>query len=94
MYSPKIPERLIPELFRLARARRQPMTVLVAGILDGYLAHLASLSAPPATPEPPAEEPRRESVGRRPPRRPPQTPSSETHRTEIIDLHGLGLASG
>jgi hypothetical protein len=29
LYSPKIPERLIPELFRLARARRQPMTVLV-----------------------------------------------------------------
>jgi hypothetical protein len=55
LYSPKIPERLIPELFRLARARRQPMTVLVGDILDAYLAHwahLPSLSAPPATPEP------------------------------------------
>lgn len=67
MYSPKIPERLIPELFRLARARRQPMTMLVADILDAYLAHLASLSAPPR--ELPTEEPRREPVGFRPPRR-------------------------
>ena len=37
MYSPKIPERLIPALYRLARSRRQPMTRLVAEVLDAYL---------------------------------------------------------
>jgi hypothetical protein len=38
MYSPTIPERLIPPLYRLARARRRPMTRLVAEILEAYLA--------------------------------------------------------
>ena len=37
MYSPKIPERLIPALYHLARSRRQPMTALVAEILEAYL---------------------------------------------------------
>jgi hypothetical protein len=38
MYSPKIPERLIPVLYRLARARGKPMTTIVAEALDAYLA--------------------------------------------------------
>jgi len=38
MYSPKIPERLIPALYRLARARGKPMTAIVAEALDAYLA--------------------------------------------------------
>lgn len=38
MYSPKIPERLIPALYRLARARGKPMTKIVAEALDAYLA--------------------------------------------------------
>jgi len=37
MYSPKIPERLIPTLYRLACSRRQPMTVVVAEIIEAYL---------------------------------------------------------
>ena len=37
MYSPKIPERLIPALYRLGRARRRPMTHLVAEALERYL---------------------------------------------------------
>jgi len=38
MYSPKIPERLIPALYRLARARGKPMTKIVAEALEAYLA--------------------------------------------------------
>lgn len=38
MYSPKIPERLIPPLYRLARPRGQPMTKIVAEALEAYLA--------------------------------------------------------
>lgn len=38
MYSPKIPERLIPPLYRLARSRGQPMTKVVAEALEAYLA--------------------------------------------------------
>jgi predicted DNA-binding protein len=38
MYSPKIPERLIPALYRLARARGKPMTTIVAEALEAYLA--------------------------------------------------------
>lgn len=38
MYSPKIPERLIPPLYRLARARNEPMTRVVAEVLEAYLA--------------------------------------------------------
>ncbi len=37
MYSPKIPERLIPPLYRLARARNEPMTRVVAEVLEAYL---------------------------------------------------------
>ena len=37
MYSPKIPERLIPALYRLARARGKPMTKIVAEALEAYL---------------------------------------------------------
>ncbi|HVC35157.1 MAG TPA: hypothetical protein VNL16_16715 [Chloroflexota bacterium] len=39
MYSPKIPERLIPPLYQMAQTRRQPMTLVVAEILDAYLAN-------------------------------------------------------
>ena len=38
MYSPKIPERLIPALYRLARARGKPMTKIVAEAIEAYLA--------------------------------------------------------
>jgi hypothetical protein len=38
MYSPKIPERLIPALYRLARARGKPMTKIAAEALEAYLA--------------------------------------------------------
>jgi len=38
MYSPKIPEHLIPALYWLARSRTQPMTRLVSEILEAYLA--------------------------------------------------------
>jgi len=37
MYSPKIPERFIPALYRLGRARRRPMTQLVAEAVERYL---------------------------------------------------------
>lgn len=37
MYSPKIPERLIPALYRLARSRHTPMTRVVAEALETYL---------------------------------------------------------
>lgn len=50
MYSPKIPDRLIPVLYRLARARRQPMTTLVAEILDAYLNGIDSPHRATATP--------------------------------------------
>jgi hypothetical protein len=38
MYSPKIVERLIPPLYRLARARGQHMTTLVNEAVAAYLA--------------------------------------------------------
>lgn len=38
MYSPKIPERLIPVLYRLGRERGRPMTQLVAEAVERYLA--------------------------------------------------------
>jgi hypothetical protein len=46
MYSPKIDERLIPPLYRLARSRRQPMTRLVAEVLEAYLADQGALAGP------------------------------------------------
>jgi len=38
MYSPKIPERLIPPLYWLGQAQGRPMTHLVAEAVEGYLA--------------------------------------------------------
>ncbi len=38
MYSPKIAEHLIPQLYWLARARGVPMTRLVAEILEAHVA--------------------------------------------------------
>ncbi len=38
MYSPKIPARFIPALYRLGRDRGQPMTQLVAEAIERYLA--------------------------------------------------------
>jgi hypothetical protein len=38
LYSPKIPERLIPGLYRTAHSRGLPMTRLVADVLESYLA--------------------------------------------------------
>lgn len=38
MYSPKIPERLIPPLYWLARAQGRPMTLVVAEAVERFLA--------------------------------------------------------
>jgi hypothetical protein len=38
MYSPKIPERLIPPLYRLGQAQGRPMTHLVTEAVERYLA--------------------------------------------------------
>ena len=40
MYSPRIREDLIPPLYRLAKARRVPMTRLVSAILAAALAEV------------------------------------------------------
>ncbi len=37
MYSPKIREDLIPKLYRLAKARKQPMTTLVNDLIEESL---------------------------------------------------------
>ena len=37
MYSPKVPERLIPILYRLGRERGRPMTHLVAEAVERFL---------------------------------------------------------
>ena len=37
MYSPKISEELIPELYRIAQSERKPMTSLVNEIIRGEL---------------------------------------------------------
>ncbi len=37
MYSPKISEKLIPRLYRMARKKGIPMTKLVNEIIDAYL---------------------------------------------------------
>lgn len=38
MYSPKVREDLIPDLYRLGRARGRPMTHLVSEAVERYLA--------------------------------------------------------
>ena len=43
MYSPKIPERLIPPLYWLGQARGRPMTHLVAEAVERYLVAEGSL---------------------------------------------------
>ena len=40
MYSPKVPEQLIPRLYQLAKNRRIPMTRLVAQLIQLGLTHL------------------------------------------------------
>ncbi len=37
MYSPKIPEPLIPRLYRLAKSQHRPMTRLVTDAVELYL---------------------------------------------------------
>ena len=37
MYTPKISEKLIPILYRIAKERRVPMTTVVDSIIDSYL---------------------------------------------------------
>ena len=37
MYTPKISEKLIPILYRIAKKKRVPMTTLVDSIIDSYL---------------------------------------------------------
>lgn len=45
MYQPKIREDLIPRLYRLAHARRIPMTTLVSDLLEGALERLEKSEA-------------------------------------------------
>jgi hypothetical protein len=40
MYSPKISEGLIPDLYTLAKARKKPMTYVVNEILSDYLRNI------------------------------------------------------
>lgn len=40
MYSPKVEERFIPELYRLAKKRKRPMTKVMNGLL-GFALSLA-----------------------------------------------------
>jgi hypothetical protein len=49
MYSPKVPARFIPALYRLGRARGRPMTQLVADAIERYLTDAGVLvdEAPP-----------------------------------------------
>ena len=48
MYSPKIKEEFIPVLYKIARARRLPMTHIVREALDEYLnkPEIVSIKAP------------------------------------------------
>ncbi len=46
MYSPRIRETLIPPLYRLAKARRVPMTRLVSDLLAAALAAVAVEAVP------------------------------------------------
>ncbi len=39
MYSPKLDEEIIPELYHLAARMKKPMTVVVSGILRVVLKH-------------------------------------------------------
>jgi hypothetical protein len=57
MYSPKIPERLIPALYRLGQERRRPMTHLVAEAVERYLAAEGRFLPPPDTAVPGGDEP-------------------------------------
>ena len=57
MYSPKIPARLIPALYRLGRVRGRPMTQLVAEAIERYLASEGVL-VNEAPPDPPVMEKR------------------------------------
>jgi hypothetical protein len=45
MYSPKIPEKFIPALYRLGRAKGIPMTKLVADAVELYLDNEGALDA-------------------------------------------------
>ena len=45
MYSPKIPEALIPRIYRAARRQRRPMTRLVAEAVELYLTREEVLAA-------------------------------------------------
>jgi hypothetical protein len=53
MYSPKIAERLIPPLYRLARARGQHMTTVVNEALAAYLAGQDVKAPAPRAPQAP-----------------------------------------
>ena len=46
MYSPKISEQLIPQLYRLKLATRKPMTRLVNEAITEYLLKVRGINAP------------------------------------------------
>lgn len=54
MYSPKIPEPLVHELYVLRRMRRQPMTKLVAEAIERYLDEQRPLLEDNGSIEPPS----------------------------------------
>jgi hypothetical protein len=45
MYSPKIPDKYIPALYRLGRSKGLPMTKLVADAVERYLETEGALDA-------------------------------------------------
>ncbi len=44
MYSPRLPDRLIPPLFRQARTEGRPMTALAADAIERYLREAGALA--------------------------------------------------
>jgi len=80
MYSPKIPDRLIPRLYRTARSRGLPMTRLVADVLESYL----------ATQDQDAEDPPRDRTG---PGGTDSRPGSVLASERGLGLGGLANAS-
>ena len=51
MYSPRLPDRLTPPLYRQARAEGRPMTELAADAVERYLLEAGALEVDQAGPE-------------------------------------------
>ena len=79
MYSPKVPERFIPVLYRLARHRGAPMTALVAEAVAQYLGR-QGLPGPSPAPHPERSGPARAAPPPSPAPRPPALSSPGPRR--------------